>query len=92
MELIRDLCVEYNVLAITRIYEHISTTAPGTSRLPRSTDARSDHHINGCPRAMRLPDGAWAGGAPPDHHAIRKVHDFFDCGRAAPCRKRVRPL
>jgi len=71
LELIRDLCVEYNVLAITdEIYEHILYDGARTSRLPRSTGLRDRTiTINGLSKSYavnRMARGL-GGGAADDH-------------------------
>jgi len=88
LELIRDLCVEFNVLAITdEIYgfilyegaEHISIASLDGMRERTIT-------INGlsksyCVTGWRV---GWAVAPPEISNAIRKVHDFLTVGAPAP--------
>jgi len=88
LELIRDLCVEFNVLAITdEIYgfilyegaEHISIASLDGMRERTIT-------INGlsksyCVTGWRV---GWAVAPPEITNAIRKVHDFLTVGAPAP--------
>jgi aminotransferase len=78
LECIRDLCVEFDALAITdEIYEHI---------LYDGAQHISPAAINGMSKTYSVT--GWRVGwtiAPPDLTlAIRKVHDFLTVGAAAP--------
>src|SRR5271167_2979028 len=88
LELIRDLCVEHNVLAITdEIYEHILYDDARHVSLA-SLDGMKDRTvtINGLSKTYSVT--GWRVGwtiAPPDiTSAIRKVHDFLTVGAPAP--------
>ena len=63
LELIRDLCVEFDVLAITdEIYEHILYDGARHISIATLEGMRERTvTINGCPRPTASPDGAWAG-------------------------------
>jgi len=88
LELIRDLCVEYNVLAITdEIYEHIlygdqphiyMATLPGMRERTVT--------INGMSKTYSVTGWrvGWAVASPAITNAIRKVHDFLTEGAPAP--------
>jgi aspartate/methionine/tyrosine aminotransferase len=88
LELIRDLCVEFNVLAITdEIYEHI--LYDGTRHISLATlDGMAERTvtINGLSKTYSVT--GWRVGwtiAPPEiTNAIRKVHDFLTVGAPAP--------
>ena len=88
LELIRDLCVEFNVLAITdEIYEHI--IYDGTRHISiASLDGMAERTvtINGLSKTYSVT--GWRVGwtiAPPNiTNAIRKVHDFLTVGAPAP--------
>lgn len=88
LEAIRDLCVEFDSLAITdEIYEHI--LYDGAVHLsPASIEGMADRTIviNGMSKTYSVT--GWRVGwtiAPPDlTSAIRKVHDFLTVGAAAP--------
>jgi aspartate/methionine/tyrosine aminotransferase len=88
LELIRDLCVEFNVLAITdEIYEHI--LYDDTEHISiASLDGMRDRTvtINGMSKTYSVT--GWRVGwtiAPPEiTNAIRKVHDFLTVGAPAP--------
>ena len=88
LEFIRDLCVEFNALAITdEIYEHI--LYDGAQHLSIATlDAMRDRTItiNGLSKTYSVTGWrvGWAVAAPPLTAAIRKVHDFLTVGAAAP--------
>src|SRR6266478_4227346 len=88
LELIRDLCVEFNVLAITdEIYEHI--LYDGAEHISiASLDGMRERTvtINGMSKTYAVT--GWRVGwtvAPPEiTNAIRKVHDFLTVGAPAP--------
>jgi aspartate/methionine/tyrosine aminotransferase len=88
LELIRDLCVEFNVLAITdEIYEHI--IYDGVQHISiASLDGMQDRTItiNGLSKTYSVT--GWRVGwtiAPSNiTDAIRKVHDFLTVGAPAP--------
>jgi aminotransferase len=88
MELIRDLCVEFNVLAITdEIYEHI--LYEGAEHISiASLDGMRDRTItiNGLSKSYAVTGWrvGWAVAPPNITHAIRKVHDFLTVGAPAP--------
>lgn len=88
LELIRDLCVEYNVLAITdEIYEHILYDGSEHVSLAR-LDGMRDRTItiNGLSKSYSVTGWrvGWAVAPPPITNAIRKVHDFLTVGAPAP--------
>jgi len=88
LEFIRDLCVEFDVLAITdEIYEHI--LYDGARHIsPATIDGMRERTItiNGMSKTYSVT--GWRVGwliAPPDlTSAIRKVHDCLTVGAAAP--------
>jgi aspartate/methionine/tyrosine aminotransferase len=88
LELIRDLCVEFNVLAITdEIYEHI--LYDGTQHISiASLGGMGDRTvtINGLSKSYSVTGWrvGWAVGPPEITNAIRKVHDFLTVGAPAP--------
>jgi aspartate/methionine/tyrosine aminotransferase len=88
LELIRDLCVEFNVLAITdEIYEHI--LYDGTQHISMaSLEGMSERTvtINGLSKSYSVTGWrvGWAVGAPAITNAIRKVHDCLTVGAPAP--------
>jgi aminotransferase len=88
MELIRDLCIEYNVLAITdEIYEHI--LYDGAQHISiASLDGMRDRTItiNGLSKSYAVTGWrvGWAVAPPNITNAIRKVHDFLTVGAPAP--------
>jgi aspartate/methionine/tyrosine aminotransferase len=88
LELIRDLCIEYNVLAITdEIYEHI--VYEGAKHISiASLDGMRDRTItiNGLSKSYAVTGWrvGWAVGPPAIVNAIRKVHDFLTVGAPAP--------
>jgi aspartate/methionine/tyrosine aminotransferase len=88
LELIRDLCVEFNVLAIAdEIYEHI--LYDGTQHISMaSLEGMSERTvtINGLSKSYSVTGWrvGWAVGPPAITNAIRKVHDFLTVGAPAP--------
>jgi aspartate/methionine/tyrosine aminotransferase len=88
LELIRDLCVEFNVLAITdEIYEHI--LYDGTRHVSMaSLEGMRDRTItiNGLSKTYGVTGWrvGWAVAPPAITNAIRKVHDFLTVGAPAP--------
>jgi len=88
LELIRDLCVEFNVLAITdEIYgfilydgvEHISIA--GLDGMRERTITINGLSKSYCVTGWRV---GWAIAPPEISNAIRKVHDFLTVGAPAP--------
>jgi aspartate/methionine/tyrosine aminotransferase len=88
LELIRDLCVDYNVLAITdEIYEHI--LYDGAQHISiASLEGMRDRTItiNGLSKSYSVTGWrvGWAVSPPAITNAIRKVHDFLTVGAPAP--------
>ncbi len=88
LEFIRDLCLEWNVLALTdEIYEHI--LYDGERHISIATlDGMRDRTvtINGMSKTYSVTGWrvGWALAAEPITAAIRKVHDFLTVGAAAP--------
>jgi aspartate/methionine/tyrosine aminotransferase len=88
LELIRDLCVEFNVLAITdEIYEHI--LYDGTQHISMAAlDGMRERTItiNGLSKTYSVTGWrvGWAVAPPEITDAIRKVHDFMTVGAPAP--------
>jgi aminotransferase len=88
LEFIRDLCVRWNVLAITdEIYEHILFDGAqhiAIASLPGMRDRTIT--INGMSKTYSVTGWrvGWAIAAPHITAAIRKVHDFLTVGAAAP--------
>jgi aminotransferase len=88
LELIRDLCVEFNVLAITdEIYEHI--LYEGTRHISLASLEGMDERtitINGLSKTYSVTGWrvGWAVAPPAITDAIRKVHDFMTVGAPAP--------
>jgi len=88
LELIRDLCVEFNVLAITdEIYQHI--LYDGTEHISIATlDGMSERTvtINGMSKTYSVTGWrvGWTVAPPAITDAIRKVHDFLTVGAPAP--------
>jgi aminotransferase len=88
LELIRDLCVEFDVLAITdEIYEHI--LFDGTEHISMaSLEGMRERTvtINGMSKTYSVTGWrvGWAVGPPKITNAIRKVHDFLTVGAPAP--------
>ena len=88
LELIRDLCLQHNVLAITdEIYEHILYDSARHISLIE-LDGMRDRTIviNGMSKTYSVTGWrvGWAVAAPPISDAIRKVHDFLTVGAPAP--------
>jgi aminotransferase len=88
LELIRDLCVEFNVLAITdEIYEHIlydGTRHISMARLDGMNERTVT--INGLSKSYSVTGWrvGWAVAPAAITNAIRKVHDFLTVGAPAP--------
>src|ERR1700716_482801 len=88
LELIRDLCVEFDVLAITdEIYEHI--LFDGTEHISMaSLEAMRERTvtINGMSKTYSVTGWrvGWAVAPEKITNAIRKVHDFLTVGAPAP--------
>ncbi|MFZ0292396.1 MAG: aminotransferase class I/II-fold pyridoxal phosphate-dependent enzyme [Candidatus Sulfotelmatobacter sp.] len=88
LELIRDLCVEFDVLAITdEIYEHI--LYDGTKHITMaSLEGMRDRTvtINGMSKTYSVTGWrvGWAVAPEKITNAIRKVHDFLTVGAPAP--------
>ncbi len=88
LELIRDLCVEFDVLAITdEIYEHI--LYDGTEHISlASVEGMRERTvtINGMSKTYSVTGWrvGWAVAAETITNAIRKVHDFLTVGAPAP--------
>lgn len=88
LELIRDLCVEFDVLAITdEIYEHI--LYDGTQHISlASLDGMRERTvtINGMSKTYSVTGWrvGWAVATEKISNAIRKVHDFLTVGAPAP--------
>jgi aspartate/methionine/tyrosine aminotransferase len=88
LELIRDLCVAFNVLAITdEIYEHI--IYDGTQHISMASLEGMQERtvtINGLSKSYSVTGWrvGWAVGPPEITNAIRKVHDFLTVGAPAP--------
>jgi aspartate/methionine/tyrosine aminotransferase len=88
LELIRDLCVEFDVLAITdEIYEHI--LYDGTQHVSiASLDGMRERTvtINGMSKTYSVTGWrvGWAVAPEKITNAIRKVHDFLTVGAPAP--------
>ena len=88
LELIRDLCVEFDVLAITdEIYEHI--LYDGTKHISMaSLEGMSERTvtINGMSKTYSVTGWrvGWAVAPEKITNAIRKVHDFLTVGAPAP--------
>ena len=88
LELIRDLCLEFNVLAITdEIYEHILYDGAQHISLIE-LDGMRDRTIviNGMSKTYSVTGWrvGWAVAASHITSAIRKVHDFLTVGAPAP--------
>jgi aspartate/methionine/tyrosine aminotransferase len=88
LELIRNLCVEFDVLAITdEIYEHIlydGTKHISMASLPGMEDRTIT--INGMSKTYSVTGWrvGWTIAPPRITDAIRKVHDFMTVGAPAP--------
>ncbi len=88
LELIRDLCVEHDVLAITdEIYEHI--IYDDTEHISLATlDGMNNRTItiNGLSKTFSVTGWrvGWAVAPPAITNAIRRVHDFLTVGAPAP--------
>jgi aspartate/methionine/tyrosine aminotransferase len=88
LELIRDLCVEFDVLAITdEIYEHI--VYDGTKHISMASLAGMEERtitINGMSKTYSVTGWrvGWTIAPPRITDAIRKVHDFLTVGAPAP--------
>jgi aspartate/methionine/tyrosine aminotransferase len=88
LELIRDLCVEFDVLAITdEIYEHI--LYDGTQHISlASLDGMRERTvtINGMSKTYSVTGWrvGWAVATEKITNAIRRVHDFLTVGAPAP--------
>jgi aminotransferase len=88
LEMIRNLCVEFNVLAITdEIYEHI--LYDGTQHISIATlDGMRERTvtINGMSKTFSVTGWrvGWTVAPPAITNAIRKVHDFLTVGAPAP--------
>src|ERR1700686_1780399 len=88
LELIRNPCVAYNVLAITdEIYEHILYDGSEHISLARLDGMRErDITINGLSKSYSVTGWrvGWGGAPPAITNRIRKVHDVLTVGAAAP--------
>ena len=88
LELVRDLCLKFDVLAITdEIYEHI--IYDGAEHISiASLDGMADRTvtINGLSKTYSVTGWrvGWAVAPPKITGAIRKVHDFLTVGAPAP--------
>jgi aspartate/methionine/tyrosine aminotransferase len=88
LELIRDLCVEFDVLAITdEIYEHI--LYDGTNHISMASLEGMEERtitINGMSKTYSVTGWrvGWTIAPPRITDAIRKVHDFLTVGAPAP--------
>ncbi len=88
LEYIRDLCVEFDALAITdEIYEHILYDGAQHISIARLDGMRERTiTINGMSKTYSVTGWrvGWAVAPPRLSGAIRKVHDFLTVGAAAP--------
>jgi aspartate/methionine/tyrosine aminotransferase len=88
LELIRDLCVEFDVLAITdEIYEHILYDGARHISIATLEGMRERTiTINGLSKTYGVTGWrvGWAVAPPAITDAIRKVHDFLTVGAPAP--------
>jgi aspartate/methionine/tyrosine aminotransferase len=88
LELIRDLCLEFNVLAITdEIYEHI--LYDGSEHIAMATLEGMRERtitINGMSKTYSVTGWrvGWTIAPPAITNAIRKVHDFLTVGAPSP--------
>src|SRR5262249_29810841 len=88
LELIRDLCVEFDVLAITdEIYEHI--LYDGSCHISMASLKGMEERtitINGMSKTYSVTGWrvGWTIAPPPITDAIRKVHDLLTVGAPAP--------
>jgi aminotransferase len=88
LELIRDLCVEFDVLAITdEIYDHI--LYDGAKHISLAALEGMEERtvtINGLSKSYSVTGWrvGWAIGPPEITNAIRRVHDFLTVGAPAP--------
>ncbi len=88
LEVIRDLCIEFDVLAITdEIYEHILYDGAEHLSIAR-LDGMQDRTvtINGMSKTFSVTGWrvGWAVASPAITNGIRKVHDFLTVGAPAP--------
>ncbi len=88
LECIRELCLEFNVLAITdEIYEHIIYDGARHISMAALDGMRERTiTINGMSKTYSVTGWrvGWSVAPPPLTSAIRKVHDFLTVGAAAP--------
>ncbi len=88
LELIRDLCIEFDVLAITdEIYEHILYDGAEHISMASLEGMRERTvTINGMSKTYSVTGWrvGWAVGPEKITNAIRKVHDFLTVGAPAP--------
>ena len=88
LEFIRDLCLEFNVLAITdEIYEHIVYDGSRHISIASLEGMRERTvTINGMSKTYAVTGWrvGWTIAPPPITNAIRKVHDFLTVGAPAP--------
>ncbi len=88
LEYIRDLCVRWNVFAITdEIYEHIIYDGAEHISIARLEGMRDlSITINGMSKTYAVTGWrvGWCIASPEATSAIRKVHDFLTVGAAAP--------
>jgi aminotransferase len=88
LEMIRDLCVEFNVLALTdEIYEHIIYDGAEHISMARLEGMRERTvTINGLSKSYSVTGWrvGWTVAPPKITNAIRKVHDFLTVGAPAP--------
>jgi aminotransferase len=88
LEMIRDLCVEFNVLALTdEIYEHIIYDGAEHISIAQLEGMRERTvTINGLSKSYSVTGWrvGWTVAPPKITNAIRKVHDFLTVGAPAP--------
>jgi aspartate/methionine/tyrosine aminotransferase len=88
LEFIRELCLEFDALAITdEIYEHILYDGAHHISIASLDGMRGRTiTINGMSKTYSVTGWriGWAVAAPPLTNAIRKVHDFLTVGAPAP--------